>query len=462
MNTPVFYDVSLPDASGRRHFERHSAGVLRAFNLRAAQKGALDLPVVLEKDTLRILEVMPPVLSREGRPIVVDRNGNQVEVGSARLMTTGTPVLLDVNGREIQGPRALLPREIERKLARLDGFDKSELVQKIVLDNQLFGFLDLFGNFPPTEQGQADGGVLMAQNGSLVYYSLMVNNVFALYRTMLGTSVPAGTKFPITQAELDDVTTFASDNGMAPVIDSEALAIEIKTSWVEAAGLGPDASKFIQMKAIVPTYDTSNPDDWVPNGTKTVTLAMVGMHIVGSVKGHPEMLWATFEHLSNAPAAEYKYTKTPSGSTTINQDTTGDWVFCANGSAGPFNQAHMAMVSDHIKSISPFHIGPIDVLRTRPWGLPGSSANGNAEVISINNTVRALLDPADVRRNYFHEGTTWTIGGAAPSGVNQVGTNKLENATMETFMQGANCFDCHITNTTAVSHVFDETDPLQF
>ena len=47
---------------------------------------------------------------------------------------------------------------------------------------------------------------------------------------------------------------------MAPVIDSEALAIEIKTSWVEAAGLGVDASKFIQMPAIVPTYDKSNPE----------------------------------------------------------------------------------------------------------------------------------------------------------------------------------------------------------
>jgi len=120
----------------------------------------------------------------------------------------------------------------------------------------------------------------------------------------------------------------------------------------------------------------------------------------------------------------------------------------------------MFMSGDHIVANSPLTIGPSNVLRLMPWGLPGSSASQNAEVISINNTVRSLLDPADVRKNYIHEGTTWTIGGAAPSAGNQVGTNKLENATLETFFQGNNCFTCHSTNTTAVSHVFDETHPL--
>lgn len=31
---------------------------------------------------------------------------------------------------------------------------------------------------------------------------------------------------------------------------------------------------------------------------------------------------------------------------------------------------------------------------------------------------------------------------------------------METFFQGNNCFSCHATNTTSVSHVFNETNPL--
>jgi hypothetical protein len=479
MNTPAFYDVSLPDpVTGQRHFEPHTAGKIRAFNLRAAQKGMLDLPVIVEKRTLRILEVLPPVLSPAGRQLVSDKDGNEVEIGGLRFTDNNQPVLLDVSGKEIQGPRALMRlnrnapgmQTVERRLSRLDNFDRTELVQKIVFDKKTV-FLDLFGHFTETEQGQADGGVLMAQNGSLVYYSLIVNNVFALYRTMQGATVPPGTKFPLTQPELDAIVAFAASHGQPPVIDPEALAIEIKASWVDAAGLA-DADKFIQMKAIVPTYDTTNPDDWVPNGTTTKTLAMVGLHVVGSTgstnpsntnHGHPEMLWATFEHVSNGPLAQYSYTKTPSGTGTIPQDTTGTWVFCANGAAAPFNEKHMEMggpTFDHIVSTPPFHISASNILRTMPWGLNGSSSTGNAEVISINNTVRSLLDPADLRRNYVHEGTTWTIFGASPTAGNQVGTNKLENTTMETFNQGGNCFNCHGTNTTAVSHVFNETDPL--
>ena len=266
----------------------------------------------------------------------------------------------------------------------------------------------------------------------------------------------------MSQTELDAITNFAAAHGKAPVIDAEALAIEIKTSWVEAAGLA-DADKFLQMKAIVPTYDKTNPNEWVPNGTKTVTLAMVGMHIVGSTKGHPEMLWATFEHLSNDPAAEYSYQTASSGATTVPMNTTGNWVFTANGSAGPFNVMRLRMGGTNGTSIVPKQgqtIGPSDILRVMPWGLSGSSTNGNAEVIGLNGTVRSLLDPGDLRRNYFHEGTTWTIFGASPTPNNQVGTNKLENTTLETFFQGNNCFTCHGTNTTLVSHVFDDTSPL--
>ena len=383
----------------------------------------IDLPIILEKGSLRVLEIVPPVLSRTGRQMVLDKEGNEVEIGSARFMGEGKPpLLLDVRGQEIQSPRALLPRDLAAKLARLGSFDKSELVQKIVLDNKATVLITPMGTFPPTEQGQADGGVLMAQNGSLVYYSLMVNNVFALYRTMQGATVPVGTMFPTTQADLNAITTFAANNGMAPVIDSEALAIEIKTSWVEAAGLGPDASTFIQMPAIVPTYDKTNPNDWVPNGTKVVTLAMVGLHVVGSTAGHPEMLWGTFEHLSNGPSAQYSYAKTPSGTGVIPQNTVGSWVFCANGAVAPFNQMRMQMGGaggTHILPIPPFAI--TNVLRTMPWGLPSANAVGNAEVISLNNTVRALLHPADIRRNYFHGGTTWTIGGAPPTGSTRWG-----------------------------------------
>jgi hypothetical protein len=472
MNSSAFYDVTPPDfPGGPRHFVPHSSDFLRTFTLRASQTGVLDLPVVMEKGSLRILEILPTVLSREQRQMVADQNGNQLEVGSARRTDTGQPVLFDLRGREIKGPRAILQPEFAEKIEILGAFDKSELIQRITLDDSSILSLDLFGSFPETEQGQADGSVLMAQNGSLVYYAITVNNVFALYRTMQGASVPAGTKFPVTQADLNAITSFAAANGQPPVIDSEALAVEMKTAWIESSSLA-DASTFIQMQAIVPVYDTSDPHDWVQTGTKTTMLAMVGMHVVGSTgstnpsnnvnHGHPEMLWATFEHLSNDPAADYTYNKTPSGTGTVTSNTAGDWLFSSNGSTGPFNLAHMHLgAPGHVVSASTsITVSPSDTRREMPWGLSGSPG-GNAEVISINNTVRSLLDPADVRKNYFHEGTTWTIFGRDTNPLsNQVGTNKLSNTTMETYAQGGNCLGCHSTNTTTVSRIFAKTDPL--
>ena len=471
MNSSAFYDVSLPDQNGERQFLPHTPGLVRAFNLRTAQKGLLDLPVVREKKTLRLLEIIPAQLSPAGKQLIMDKNGIEKEIGDVRIQENKAPVLMDVTGKEIEAPKAMMQSltvtkmkrdtavlPFMRKMNKLENFDRTSLVQKIVLGKNIL-FLDLAGNFHETEQGMADGNVLMAQNRSLVYYSLTVNNVFALYRTMQGSSVASGTSFPTTQTNLNAISAFAIANGKSPIIDSFALAVEIKCSWVEAKGL-PDSNKFIKMKAIVPTYDTTDPGDWKPNGTKTIELAMVGMHVVGSTAGHPELLWATFEQLSNDPVAAYSYTTTTGSNTPIPQSTAGKWMFCTDASAGPFNESHIFMDGDHIKPTPGHTIGPSDILRIMPWGLPGTNSGGNAQVISINSKARSLLDANDVRRNYIQTGTTWTIFGASPNNSNQVGTNVLANTTMETFTQGSNCFSCHTTNTTAVSHIFDETKPL--
>lgn len=471
MNSPVFFDVSLPDDSGHRKFLPHVEGRVRAFNVRTAQKGAHDLPVILEKNTLRLLEVLPPVLSPAGKQLIQDKNGNEIEIDKIQLDQNNKLQLLDKNQKEIAQPKAMMvsakikSRNHIGTLLLDQNVDRSALVQKFTIDKRIF-LLGLDGVLHEAEQGQADGGVLMAQNGSLVYYSLIVNNVFVLYRTMLGATIAPGTKFPVDQTGLNAISVFAAAHGRSPIIDSQALCIEMKCSWVEAAGL-PDSQNFIRMTAEVPTYDKSNPNDWKPNGTKTVMLAMVGMHVVGSTKGHPELLWGTFEHVSNDPAAAYTYTKQGGGTGIVPQNTEGSWVFCASGAAAPFNTQTMMMQLDAANHetghIVPFTtgvpMGPTNILRTMPFGMPGSNPV-NAEVISTNNVVRSVLAAGDLRRNYIQTGTTWTIGGASPSGSNQVGTNKMANTTMETFAQGSNCFGCHHTNTTAVSHVFNGTAPL--
>ena len=161
------------------------------------------------------------------------------------------------------------------------------------------------GNAVPTEQGQADGNVLMAQNGSLVYYALQVNDVFAYFLTGQKGGQISATTFPTTPASLNSIEAFAlTHNKTFP--DANALAIELKSAWIEATGL--DTSKYATMTATIPKYDQVSPTQWNANGTRQAQLAMVGIHVVGSAAGHPEMIWATFEHVNNTRDTQYSYT----------------------------------------------------------------------------------------------------------------------------------------------------------
>lgn len=86
-----------------------------------------------------------------------------------------------------------------------------------------------------------------------------------------------------------------------------------------------------------------------------------------------------------------------------------------------------------------------------------------------------MLDPADIRKNYIMTGATWTINGGGFNGDfgnpgnpgivtgRGAGTSQMANTTMETYQQvlptsfqqfANNCFTCHGTNTTQVSHIF--------
>jgi hypothetical protein len=264
----------------------------------------------------------------------------------------------------------------------------------------------------------------------------------------------------------------------------------VKTSWIDATNL-PNASSYITMRATVPTFDTSNPKRWKPNGFKNTTLAMLGMHVVGSTVGHPEMLWATFEHFGNAPNAGYTYVTSGNETKTVPQDTSGTWLLAASNSTGPFDIAHAdfnAKPDIEAPPGSSFNISPSDTLRQKPFGtasdqqppnpVDATVAAANTEVISINNSVLGQLASGDVRANYYMLGTTWTTNGAPPTTPypgNQVGTSYLANSTMETYHQGTdtttasslNCLSCHRSNSktvtdTAVSHIFDELTPLKF
>lgn len=472
----VFFDVSPPDDSGDRTLIKHSPALLPIAAIRDNQLGPHGLHTVLAADG-RLLEVVPAVQSPKGQPLVVDARRKKVAVDRIELDQAGLPRFIAESGEAIVSPRPVL----DPKLADASVAVKFDLGGKLTL-------LDLAGNVVKTEQGMADGAVLMAQNQSLVYYTIAVNDVFAWLRTgdVNGTISPS--HFPTNQAELDAILASLPAGTTLP--DARALAVEIKGAWIETTDLAHPET-YVRMSATIPQYDTTDPKHWVRNGTRKAELALVAIHVVGSANGHPEMIWATFEHKAATPSEAYTYLGTGGAETSVARKTTGGWLFSTSGSSGPFNEPHMGLDGEDIVAVGAFTISPSDTLRMKAWGGASDtrpnpigsaathSASSNAEVINMNQNILGMLAPGDVRLNYVMTGASWTIGGQAPTGPfhdspapggagNEVGTSQLANTTMETYAQGSTaawdsgvgCFSCHDTNGFAVSHVYNDLKPL--
>jgi len=477
MFSPKFFTVTPEDSSGRRSFIQNSPGLPIRMLLRATELGPHGLPALLAKSG-HVIEVQKaPALTNAPAQIRL-QSGAMVRLSDVVRAPNGQLRFLDLKGKAVTPARLNLPM-IKRPMVLVapghavpvvpvQAFQNAIQARKLIFHGVPI-FIDPAGNVIDTEQGQADGGVLISQGNSLIYYITVVNDVFAYHRTMQGSAlIPFNTtlNFPMTAGDASAVAAFAAMKGHT-INEPNALAVESKSSWIEASAV-PDPNDYVRVQAVVPTFDKSNPNLWVPNGQQTLDLVMIGMHVVGSTNGHGEMVWATFEHQGNAPNDTYAYNSSSGPQPhVVPRNTSGSWLFTPSGSAGPFNSSNASVSGANIVG-SP--IGATMVLRAKPWGMsdggnPSSIAGINTQVISANWSVLSQLNAADVRSKYFMLGTTWTPFGTPPGAG--VGTNHLANATIETFMQGANvsdagsnCFSCHTTNHVAVSHIYRELKPL--
>jgi hypothetical protein len=92
-------------------------------------------------------------------------------------------------------------------------------------------------------------------------------------------------------------------------IDLPDGSVEIKLAWrvLETCDLPDskspctkeDASRYLTVKGEVEIFPIDDPSQ--PAKTFPATLGLVGMHIVHWTKQYPDAVWATFEHVDNAP-----------------------------------------------------------------------------------------------------------------------------------------------------------------
>lgn len=279
-------------------------------------------------------------------------------------------------------------------------------------------------------QQAGPGGVLVDQNGRSVYYTTHMDPIY----------------FAFTQKY------FGPNNykKAAPTLDYPIGATVLKSSW-RIVKPGEDTSKLFTTPAIVPKLKSDGHGKLVvTKETETVTVALVGVHVVGVIKDHPEFVWATFELPSNAPDL-------PTGMDPHSSAPVSDQNYTFYKAGTPANASNFLPKSMTIdfdtQAISPI----TNVFREFPDG--GATPQADADAIKSANAnfqaaipnQKSKIDP--VFANFSLTGSTWLLAGTLKPGDGDmdqeaIGSIDLANATLETFVQGdgTNCFTCHRTS----------------
>lgn len=308
-------------------------------------------------------------------------------------------------------------------------------------------------------------GILVDQNGNVVYYSQYLNPEWVQFIKSNKLMVPA-----VVQA-------------MDPNTEFPINAVEYKASW-RIVEEGEDTSNVFTMKHDV--YGLKNQAGKIvvdTNNIRNVELALVGMHIAGVVKNHPEMIWATFEHNKNSPvvpavftpstviadSGDYTFFDTDPPQTTPAMSNT--YAGCninyvaspymkldeANQKLSPITQVCLQYKNGSMEN---YDLSPDPDINKSVQ----SSIDGNQKsIIELNGIVQKnLSEENSLWANYHEVGSIWFIhdnalkpGMTLQTDFDQegkqflIGSLALSNSTIETYTQFAstqnNCFRCHNT-----------------
>lgn len=288
-------------------------------------------------------------------------------------------------------------------------------------------------------------GILVDHNGRAVYYSQYINPAFVNFIT----------KHRLTNPEV--VQNFNPD------MPFDIGTLELKASWKIVAN-SEDSSGFFTMQSSVNRLVNKGGKIVIDsNSSQKVRVALVGFHIGGVVNGHPEMIWATFEHKANAPNVPEK----PAPDTLVSDRS---WLFyTANTRYAECNVNPADSPALKLKERTQILTPITQVCRQFEFGNDPNHPEGKREsmkrndnnIETLNTDVHAKLAADDVWRNYHEVGAIWFLKtnqlkpglSLATDGIGTqhelTGSLKLSNSTIETFTQTQstmnNCFRCHNT-----------------
>ncbi|MEY2495235.1 MAG: hypothetical protein QOJ45_1727 [Verrucomicrobiota bacterium] len=271
-------------------------------------------------------------------------------------------------------------------------------------------------------------GVIIDQTGQAVWYSVHANETYfqfaqKYYGVAAFQKASATMPFPVGAAVFKASWQIVPEGQTPPGVFTTSATVPMLINNPSGSGIMVD-----------------------PSGkTRSVTVALVGLHVVGVTVNHPEFLWGTFEQIQNAPDLTQ-----PNGPVNPNNFT----FYKGGTAAADCNQQATESVSNPTTQT----LAPITNLY-RQFATGGESTLGTQEITSINSQSQGAVkafpnNPAEaVWSNYKLIGTVWTkpntlVPGDGNMDTEAVGSVSLANATLETYVQGAgqNCFLCHNTS----------------
>lgn len=290
---------------------------------------------------------------------------------------------------------------------------------------------------------------LADKNGNLVYYEILVGKDEYDY-------INSNTLY---SADGQASHIQHKQNIAMPMGHDELLGgLELKAAWLHVSDpSNPKWKKYKLSKAVI--YDP------LSNDCSENTLALVGLHIIHKTASQPQWVWATFEHVDNAP-----------DTASIQSDGTvaGDFTFYNNQcSVMPVPKGCTAKTVNGVAvtetscapNVSPAYKAddsgncpayPIRVSRDFP--IRDTTDNHIATLNKAMQQLIASTNGASVYANYQLVNVLWSsaavndneppgnppltplsVSGETPS-LNAV---PVANTMLETYAQGFNCLSCH-------------------
>ena len=303
------------------------------------------------------------------------------------------------------------------------------------------------------QAGEAQG-ILVDNQRNPVFYSIHINAHFADF---------------VRREKLNQVASLLKAPGLGGIpadLEFPSGAIELKAAWgiVES---GSKQDSYFTMPARVPLLKMDGDKVVATAETREVTVALLGLHVVGVVEDHPEFIWATFEHVNAqrqrdlAPSAQ----QNPAEGPLVLDDILSGYPLFQVGTA--VGEANRLPSLQRLQPGSQKFTQSTPVFRVFPASLSVQSEE-DEELITLNEDFHALFErtgaPAsDFRRHYPMVGAVWIDepDSNLPNGVFKAdrtfdnlpgqtllaGEDALSNLALESFTQHTrpNCFSCHNT-----------------